>query len=747
MHKATRTFVVFGVLFALAISVATATRSLAADSTAAETARLLAQFQRYCGARLVFDADDLPPGRYHDIMLPLSQAKRRAAAEICLREVKKYPPNYLGEMGLEAIGVFAVCASRDGDGYRPFDREIGGYRYYGIWNGGATGGRGGIAAAYYTDGQLPLTFHHEIFHHVDGTRGGICDAARFFASDDRQFAAAVEGTRRYAALEISENDRNKLRRLRDGYVLKDSVSDYASKAHGEDQAETARYFMTALPDALLQMAERPELPGSQRMLHCLAQFAVATDKGPDAQWFVDVALGRAEAAPAEVKLAAGEDAAADVAPAAASKALRPTLDDALAQLREYARAGESGWDGVAQREDEARRALSKAAELDLSAVPSEKATAIAIAAAELTHRLLRYRLRASGDDDARYAIWGGEDENGVNWTLRRDLQTFGEDALRLQRLARGAPNEQDAFTRTHIKNLRLVARYYAYIKEIWSVSGGTQEAFNATRDAYADALARAQPALADAIRQTDLDELAGRLPADGAPKLREGVPARPRFLPPRSRENTFLVNVNREVHNPDRRAAIRRVQPACVRVPGGSGCCVSPRGAILTAAHVARKLGRKVPVTFPDGTTRTAKCTAISEHLDLALLEIDRADHLPYAPISPNAPGAGSWICAIGQPGSTTPAGEPTGYGAFHVSTGRIRGFQGERLAPQALGGVKHDAWTYWGHSGCPLFNERGEIVSMHNSWDSTTAMRHGVTHEAIRYFLKQAKVDFAMAE
>ena len=152
-------------------------------------------------------------------------------------------------------------------------------------------------------------------------------------------------------------------------------------------------------------------------------------------------------------------------------------------------------------------------------------------------------------------------------------------------------------------------------------------------------------------------------------------------------------------------------------------------------------------LTFPDGSQYVAQCTAMSEHLDLAVMQIYNVDNLPYAPISPSIPDAGTWVCAIGQPGSYTPTGQPTGYGAFHVSTGYIRGFKGRRLDSQALGGVKHDAWTYWGHSGCPLFNSRGEIVDLHNSCDSNTAMRHGVTHEAIVYFLGKAKVDYAMAK
>jgi hypothetical protein len=95
-------------------------------------------------------------------------------------------------------------------------------------------------------------------------------------------------------------------------------------------------------------------------------------------------------------------------------------------------------------------------------------------------------------------------------------------------------------------------------------------------------------------------------------------------------------------------------------------------------------------------------------------------------------------VIVIGQPGSFMPSGQPTHYQPFHVSIGKIRGFlDGDRLGVQALGRTKHDAWTYWGHSGSPLFDSEGRIVALHNSWDSDTAMRHAVTWEAIVYFLR----------
>jgi len=182
------------------------------------------------------------------------------------------------------------------------------------------------------------------------------------------------------------------------------------------------------------------------------------------------------------------------------------------------------------------------------------------------------------------------------------------------------------------------------------------------------------------------------------------------------------------------------VQPAAVRVStGGSGVNIDPRGYVLTNAHVLDYIGRKTTVTFPDGRSFAAVCTHIDPKLDVAIATIKgKHTSLPTARLAEKAPTAGTRVVVIGQPGSRTPKGELTGYGAFYVSVGRIRGFLPNLLGNQSLGRVKHDAWTYWGHSGSPLFDDNGRIVAMHNSWDSTTAMRHGVPWEAIRHALKR---------
>ena len=37
---------------------------------------------------------------------------------------------------------------------------------------------------------------------------------------------------------------------------------------------------------------------------------------------------------------------------------------------------------------------------------------------------------------------------------------------------------------------------------------------------------------------------------------------------------------------------------------------------------------------------------------------------------------------------------------------------------------MNHSCWTYWGHSGAPLFNEAGQVVALHCAWDERTGMR-----------------------
>lgn len=696
---------------------------LAVATTSAHAAPLddaARAFAARTGARLVFDRADLPAGDWYDQLPTLSAQHQLRAARLLLDEAAKYPRGYLGAIGVRTIGVFAACVSNDNDGFHSWDDTFGGYLcgylYYGVWNG-----KDAIAAAYYSDGQLPLTFHHEVFHAVDAARDGAADRDANFASDDARFTAAVRGERRYPAARIAAPDLERLAAVGRGRVLEGAVAHYATKNAGEDQAETARWMMTNLADALVQVARRPELAGSQRMLHLLGEYRGAAADGPGLGWFIDVALGRADRTAQATVAPRDADVARLVALAAGPLA---DLGDVLTARRLLARFASGATDALG-KSDRAR---------------------LAQAALNLTPRLGRAQARAN-DDDTAFTVWTSQSyEGGANSVLRDDVTAMGRDAEVLAAIARATGGvDSDALARAELLVLRVLARYYAFIGQRWTITAGTAAAFDDARGVIVRALPAGAAPIADAVDDASLTALAagltpdGRLASGGLPVARPRDPApaparAERRAPPA--DNPYLHKVADAIGDPTIRAAIRAVQPAAVKLGGGSGVNLAPEGLVITNAHVAKQVGATYTVLFPDGRTFPGRTVAIDGELDLALVALTSATGLPIAPVSRRAPRVGDFVAIIGNPGTSTPDGEPTGYQRFHVSTGKIRGFLDDPLGDQSLGRTKHDAWTYWGHSGSPLFDRRGAIIALHNSWDSTTAMRHAVTWQAIVHFL-----------
>lgn len=662
-----------------------------AEDTPESVEQLAAEFERYSGAKLVFDADKLPSGQYHDSMPSLSAERQLAAARIAVDEIHKLPPGILSRIGMKGVGVFRACVSKTGDGFRPYDEQLKGYRYYGIWNG-----NNGLAAAYYSDEQLPLTLHHEIFHNVDRV-ASTPDESPF--ERDERWSQILEGQNRYPALKISQSDVAALRNISSGVVLENAVSDYAKKSVGEDKAETARHFQSHLADSLVQMAMRSELPGSQRLLHVLAKYETASAGKANVRWFVKAALGQSEKAD--------------------SVAERERAEKWLAQLQQPLTT-----EGV----PETRRLLKQ-----ISSVKVEPSSPLMVAAMGATHAILRADLEPR-ERDTVFTVRGQEDADGINWTLRQALADYRRDAEQLKTLGETSPASDSMLTRTALKNLRLVARFHNFIDEQWTITLETNKLFAGARDSLIDSIPQSRPDLRDKLRTMSFAELARNIQADG-----EGVSASSVSRPA---TNRYLAKVDEAVADPKVREAIRKVQPACVRIDSGSGVNILPGGMVLTNAHVARSRGAVVTVEFPDGQKFNAKCVAIDPKLDLALCEFKPKEPMPFAEVAAAAAKTGTPVVCVGQPGVNTPEGEPTGYQPFHVSVGKIRGYLDNPLGEQTLGRVKHDAWTYWGHSGSPIFDSAGHIVALHNSWDSTTAMRHGVPQQAIAKFLKDC--DFA---
>jgi len=276
-----------------------------------------ARFEAWTGAKLVFTRGEAPSEVLYATTPVLSRERRKAAAEILWREAQHYPKGLFGKIGLDTIAVFAGCGDPNGDGFRPWVESLNGYRYFGRWDA-----VGAIVACYYDDGQLPLTFHHEVFHHLDATENHRLDY-RNFTADDARFGEAVAGRQPYAALKLKDETREALLGVASGDFLEQAVGRYASKSAGEDQAETARWLQTNLANGLLQAADMPELEGSQRVLHLLSVYRAASPL-LTTEWWASVAILQAERSGAQRR--PGRE---DVARPVASNAYLDKVDEAV----------------------------------------------------------------------------------------------------------------------------------------------------------------------------------------------------------------------------------------------------------------------------------------------------------------------------------------------------------------------------------------------------------------------------------
>ncbi|KAJ6471354.1 AT hook domain-containing protein family protein [Mycena sanguinolenta] len=189
----------------------------------------------------------------------------------------------------------------------------------------------------------------------------------------------------------------------------------------------------------------------------------------------------------------------------------------------------------------------------------------------------------------------------------------------------------------------------------------------------------------------------------------------------------------------------------------GSAVCVDPAGWVLTCAHCIAETDDEYHnamaatwwLLFYTGLAVQVECRAWDPKRDLTLLKIIAVEcdrELPtFWSLHPSAiaPPSGIRIVCIGQPGQDdleSASARRTNYPFVFVSSGKFRG-----MVPgtdphdnSEIGTLKHDAWTYWGHSGAPLIHAAdGTLVGLHSSWDDETAMRHGVPHAAIQAFLQ----------
>ena len=220
------------------------------------------------------------------------------------------------------------------------------------------------------------------------------------------------------------------------------------------------------------------------------------------------------------------------------------------------------------------------------------------------------------------------------------------------------------------------------------------------------------------------------------------------------------------------RDAVKPTLEAAVHiVPSGSGVYLG-RGYILTCCHCVdhdddddndeinssdTKIGRIVELVNARGQTFGSICVDACSDVDLAILQIpqDELDLISLTPMYPAKRGSdkdGIEIFALGNPCDTDletsvkdgQKRSKNGFYPFSASIGKLeRKISSQKANSLGLGRLIHSAWTYWGHSGCPLVSvteqdgkKSASIVGIHNSWDDRNGNRHGVSLDEIWSFI-----------
>ena len=134
----------------------------------------------------------------------------------------------------------------------------------------------------------------------------------------------------------------------------------------------------------------------------------------------------------------------------------------------------------------------------------------------------------------------------------------------------------------------------------------------------------------------------------------------------------------------------------------GSGVIISPKGLILTAAHVIGKTGKKVKVRFANGKRASAISLGGSELSDAGMLKIIDEGPWPFVNMAENRSSQiGDWCFGLGHPG---------GFDAKRgivVRIGRIIGKKDETM--------QTDSRLLGGDSGGPLFDFQGKVIAIHS--------------------------------
>ncbi len=145
---------------------------------------------------------------------------------------------------------------------------------------------------------------------------------------------------------------------------------------------------------------------------------------------------------------------------------------------------------------------------------------------------------------------------------------------------------------------------------------------------------------------------------------------------------------------------LQKVSPATVSVSGGSGVVINDEGYILTVAHVNQRAGRRVRITFPDGTRAWGETLGNNFELDAGLIKITSEGEFPFVEMADSsACKPGQWCLAIGFPVSFARGEQPA------TRLGRILSNRAQTITS--------DCTIMGGDSGGPLFDLDGKVIGI----------------------------------
>ncbi len=147
-----------------------------------------------------------------------------------------------------------------------------------------------------------------------------------------------------------------------------------------------------------------------------------------------------------------------------------------------------------------------------------------------------------------------------------------------------------------------------------------------------------------------------------------------------------------------------RAATVCIEISegSGSGVIISPEGLVLTAAHVATGVNKKVTVILEDGTKVKAKTLGLVADKDAAMLQIIDEGPYPFVEIDrEKTTRLGDWVFALGHSG---------GFDEERGSVVRLG-----RLVRIADSTFQSDCMLIGGDSGGPLFDLNGRMIGIHS--------------------------------